>query len=62
VIQADGKKLTTAEAWQRLKVGTVLLVSMDTSEIAKEFLAQVKEDTLVVQIEGISLTESAGAE
>ena len=60
VMQADGKKLTTAEAWERLKVGTVLLVSMDTGEIAKEFLAQVKEDTLVVRIEEISLTESAG--
>ena len=62
VMQADGQKLTTAEAWRRLKVGTVLLVSMDTGEIAKEFLAQVKEDTIVIQIEAISLTESAGAE
>src|SRR5262245_55437175 len=38
VMQADGKKLTTAETWRRLQVGTVLLISMDTSEIAKEFL------------------------
>src|SRR5262245_17735115 len=62
VKQADGKKLTAAEARERLKVGTVLLVSMDTGEIGKEFLAQVKEDTLVVQIEAISLTESVVAE
>jgi hypothetical protein len=62
ITQADGKKVTTADAWKRLKVGTVVLVSMDTSEIAKEFLAQIKADTLVLKVEGISLTESSGAE
>jgi hypothetical protein len=60
--QADAKKVTTAEAWKRLKVGTVVLVSMDGSEIAKEFLAQVKADTMVLKVEGISLTESSGDE
>ena len=62
VMQADGQKVTTAGAWRRMKVGTVLLLPMDTGEIAKEYLRQVKDDTLVVKIEGISLTESAGAE
>jgi hypothetical protein len=60
--QADGKRVTTADTWKRLKVGTVVLVSMDGNEIAKEFLTQVKADTLVLRLEGISLTESSGAE
>ena len=59
--QADGKKVVPADAWKRLEVGTVVLVSIDGQEVAKEFLARVKQDTLVIRIEGISLTESAGA-
>jgi hypothetical protein len=62
VTQADGKPLKVDEARKRLAVGTVVLVSMDTQAISRDFLARIKGDTPVIRIDSISLTESAGDE
>jgi hypothetical protein len=48
--QADGKKVVPADSWKRLEVGTVVLVSIDGQEVAKEFPARVKQDTLVIRV------------
>ncbi len=62
IAQADGKLVKLEDAWKKLSVGTVVVVSMDANDVSKEFLARLKEDTIVIQIDAISLTESAGNE
>lgn len=62
ITQADGKTVTLEDAWKKLRVGTVVVVSMDANDVSKEFLARLMEDTIVIQIDAISLTESSGKE
>jgi hypothetical protein len=62
ITQADGKIVKLEDAWKKLSVGTAVVVSMDANDVSKEFLARLKEDTIVIQIDAISLTESTGKE